>query len=104
MPGVRHRDVQDRQDVKQFFPFILIYLLIINLIAAAVFATDKLLARRSERRVPEAVLHLLEAAGGVFAIAALIFILRHKNRKAGYVLVSLVILAAWTSLLWYYSK
>ena len=72
-----------------------IYLIIINTIAAILFCTDKRKATKGKRRVPESILHIFELVGGIFTIVPLMFIIRHKNQKLSYKLISFVILALW---------
>lgn len=71
------------------------YLIIVNLLAGVVFAYDKHCARSHRWRVPEAMLHLLELLGGVPVILILMYIIRHKNRKFSYFVVTYLILALW---------
>ena len=73
----------------------LIYLIVINIVATIFFCIDKFLATKKRNRVPELILHLLELAGGIFLIIPLMFIIRHKNKKLSYKLVSFIILALW---------
>ena len=81
------------------------YLCFISIVAAFVFAFDKYKATHAKWRVPESTLHLLEAAGGVFIVLALMYIIRHKNAKFSYYGITYLILAAWLLalfLLWKY--
>lgn len=71
------------------------YLIIVNLLAGVVFAYDKHCACSHRWRVPEAMLHLLELLGGVPVILILMYIIRHKNRKFSYFVVTYLILALW---------
>ncbi|MBO4614723.1 MAG: DUF1294 domain-containing protein [Bacteroidales bacterium] len=73
----------------------IIYLIIINLIATILFCADKRRARKDKRRIPESILHLFELVGGIFTIIPLMFIIRHKNQKWSYKLISFIILALW---------
>jgi hypothetical protein len=75
--------------------FAIIYLIVINLLASILFCVDKRRAAKDKRRIPESILHLFELVGGIFAIIFLMFIIRHKNQKMSYKLVSFVILALW---------
>jgi uncharacterized membrane protein YsdA (DUF1294 family) len=58
-----------------------LYLLAINLVTFAVFASDKQRAIDGGRRVPEATLLQLAAVGGTTGAFAAQKILRHKTRK-----------------------
>lgn len=75
------------------------YLIVINVIASAFFIIDKIKAANNFWRIPEKVLHLLEALGGVFSVFILMFIIRHKNRKFSYQAVSFGILIIWIYIL-----
>lgn len=75
--------------------WILIYFGIVNLISAITFIVDKKLAQIKKSRIPEAVLHFLEALGGVFSIFILMYIIQHKSRKSKYFLVNWFILVWW---------
>ena len=79
---------------------IFLYLVIIGIVDAMVFAYDKHCARKESRRIPERLLHLLELLGGVFLIVPLMYILRHKNRKFKYYAVTYLILLLWVALLY----
>ena len=63
------------------------YLLGINLVQLLLFLIDKFAARRSLRRVPEIVLHLISAAGGAPAALFSVLALRHKTVKGRIILV-----------------
>ena len=73
----------------------IIYLIIINIIADIIFCADKHRAKKDKRRVPESILHLFELIGAIFTIIPLMFIIRHKNQKWSYKIVSFIILALW---------
>ncbi len=75
--------------------YFLIYLLLVNLIAAGIFVFDKKAAMRNGRRVPELSLHLVELLGGVFAVILLMYGIRHKNRKFKYYIFTYLILLLW---------
>ena len=72
-----------------------IYLIVINIIADIIFCADKHRAKKDKRRVPESILHLFELIGAIFTIIPLMFIIRHKNQKWSYKIVSFIILALW---------
>ncbi|VBB48244.1 putative membrane protein [uncultured Paludibacter sp.] len=75
--------------------FLLIYLIIINLITAILFIYDKIAAQKEWTRIPEYLLHFLELSGGVFAVIPLMYIIRHKNLKFKYYVVTYLILLLW---------
>lgn len=56
-----------------------------------VYVADKRRAKTDRRRVPEATLHFLELAGGFAGALLAMKIVRHKNRKIGFVLVTCAI-------------
>ena len=56
--------------------------------AFAAFVWDKRAAALGRRRVRERTLHLMEAVGGWPGAVAAMVLLRHKNRKVGYWLVT----------------
>ena len=74
---------------------LLIYLLAVNLVASIFFISDKQRALHGRRRIPELVLHLLEALGGVFLVIPLMYIIRHKNRKISYFIITYLLFFAW---------
>ena len=73
----------------------IIYLISVNIIAGLLFCADKRKAIKKKNRIPESILHLLELIGGIFTIIFLMFIIRHKNQKTSYKLISFIILALW---------
>jgi len=75
--------------------FALTYLIIINIFAGIFFYADKRRSIKGKRRIPEAILHLLELVGGIFTVIILMFTIRHKNQKWSYKIISFAILALW---------
>lgn len=73
----------------------MVYFLFISLVSAIVFAVDKYKAKHAKWRIPEATLHMLEAAGGVFAVLVMMYTIRHKNAKFSYYAITYLILVAW---------
>jgi uncharacterized membrane protein YsdA (DUF1294 family) len=73
----------------------LIYLIIINLLSGIVFATDKQAAIKNRRRIPERTLHILELAGGVFAVFLLMYGIHHKNWKFSYWVWTWIVMMGW---------
>lgn len=61
--------------------------------AFVAFTLDKRAARRGRRRVPERTLHTIELLGGWPGAIAAMFVVRHKLRKARYVLALAAIVA-----------
>ena len=78
------------------------YLLVISIVAAITFAIDKRRARKQLRRVPENVLHAMELLGGVFIIIPMMYLIRHKNRKKSYFLITYLILVVWIVALYFF--
>lgn len=70
----------------------LIYLVLINIAAYAVFGWDKHKARRGGWRIPEKTLLLLALAGGSIGAWIGMKVFRHKTRKAKFKVGVLVIL------------
>lgn len=71
-----------------------------SLVAFVVFAIDKSRAQRvGSRRTPERTLHMLSALGGFPGSMVAMWGIRHKNRKVGFVVITVglaaVHLAAW---------
>lgn len=85
--------------METFHFFILQYLIAINIISSFVFILDKIKAGSKFRRTPELTLHFLEILGGVLSIFPLMFIIRHKNRKTSYFIVTAAIFSIWLFLI-----
>ncbi|WP_405346090.1 DUF1294 domain-containing protein [Ruminococcus sp.] len=62
--------------------FLIIYLILINLIAVIVTVHDKVAAVKGNWRVKERTLLLLSALGGSPAMLLTMLLIRHKTRKA----------------------
>lgn len=63
---------------------ILLSLLFFNLLCFILFAVDKQKARQGQRRISEKTLHLATLPGAAPGAWAAIFLLHHKNRKAAF--------------------
>ena len=70
--------------------FIASWYLVWSVLAFLIFGFDKRAARRQQRRVPEARLHLLELMGGFPGALLAIRLLHHKSSKPRFLLVSVV--------------
>lgn len=75
------------------------YLLIVCFISSIFFILDKLKAKRGKYRVAESKLHLLEGLGGVFFILPLMYLIRHKNRKPKYYVLTWFLFFIWSLVL-----
>lgn len=62
------------------------YLLIVNACGFLVMLTDKFLARKKCRRIPEATLMLVAAIGGSIGSLAGMYTVRHKTRHPKFTL------------------
>jgi uncharacterized membrane protein YsdA (DUF1294 family) len=60
---------------------------------------DKIAAKKKWSRIPEYFLHLMELFGGIFAIFILIYLIKHKNKKIKYYLISWIIGSIWIIIL-----
>lgn len=80
---------------------LVIHLCVISLISIFVTISDKLKAKRGKWRVPEAVLMLLSAVGGAFAMYVTMHLIRHKTKHKKFmvgipiIMVFHLILLAW---------
>lgn len=68
-------------------------LIMMGLATFVVFWLDKRRAVRGDRRIPERTLHALELLGGWAGAIAAMMLVRHKNRKASYWIVTAMIAA-----------
>ncbi|MCG2610383.1 DUF1294 domain-containing protein [Flavobacterium sp. SM15] len=64
-----------------------VYLLVINCIAFLANGTDKLLATRQKRRIPERSLLGLALLGGSVGAGLAMLLFRHKTAKKSYLLL-----------------
>lgn len=79
----------------------LAYLAAISLVSAAVCAADKARSkRRGARRVPEAALLWLAALGGASAMLVTMLLIRHKTKKAKFMIPLPLMIACHLALLW----
>jgi uncharacterized membrane protein YsdA (DUF1294 family) len=70
---------------------ILSCLLLFNLLCFLLFALDKRKAQRGQQRIAEKTLHLVTLPGAAPGAWAAILLLHHKNRKAAFWGVTLVL-------------
>jgi uncharacterized membrane protein YsdA (DUF1294 family) len=65
--------------------------LLSNLLCFLLFFLDKQKAQRGQRRISEKTLHLATLAGAAPGAWAAIFLLHHKNRKADFWSITLLL-------------
>ncbi|RZJ94224.1 MAG: DUF1294 domain-containing protein [Hymenobacter sp.] len=70
---------------------ILLILLFFNALCFILFALDKRKAQQGQRRISEKTLHLATLLGAAPGAWAAIFLLHHKNRKAAFWSITLLI-------------
>lgn len=77
---------------------------VMSVATLATFAWDKRAATNARPRVPERTLHILELLGGWPGALLAMKMVRHKNRKARFWMVTAAIVAlhavAWVGLWW----
>jgi uncharacterized membrane protein YsdA (DUF1294 family) len=73
-----------------------------SVVAFALYAADKRRAARGAWRVSEATLHLVELLGGWPGALLAQFVLRHKRRKLGYMMVFWMIVLVHGGVWWYW--
>lgn len=83
------------------YQILLPYLLIIGVIGVIFLRTDKYKATHEKWRIKERTLHILEFLGGVFLMLPAMYIIRHKNKKASFYVITYVALAVWLVVLYY---
>ena len=66
--------------MKSVLVAVLVYLVLVNVVAFAVYGADKRRAKKAKRRVPEKTLFLLAIIGGGVGAFAGMRIFRHKTR------------------------
>lgn len=80
--------------------YLLFYLILAGLTGCIFLYSDKIKAKKSSYRTSEKTLHLMELIGGVFAMLPLMYIIRHKNRKTSYYLLTYFIFIVWIAVVW----
>ena len=73
---------------------IIIYILIVSIISAVLTLYDKSAAKRGEKRISERCLLILAAMGGAGTMLAVMKTIRHKTRKAKFMVTLPVLFAA----------
>ena len=79
----------------------IVYLAIINAVSLVLMSTDKLLAIKKCRRIPESTLLLSAILGGSFGAAAGMYLCRHKTRHPKFSIGLPVLVCLQTALLLY---
>ncbi len=79
--------------------FLICLVIVVNFITVILFIADKRFAMRKGKRISESTLHFFELLGGVFSVILIMPIIRHKNKKRKYWIVSILILIGWIFLL-----
>jgi uncharacterized membrane protein YsdA (DUF1294 family) len=82
-------------------PIALIILFFFNVLCFVLFYLDKQKAQRGQRRISEKTLHLATLAGAAPGAWAAIFLLHHKNRKAAFWSITLL-LTVLQGVAWYF--
>ena len=80
-------------------PWLLGWLLVVNVATAAAYAYDKAAAQRGGRRVRERTLLLLDLAGGVVGAWLVFFGMRHKTQHRSFWVVQVAATVAWVAIL-----
>lgn len=75
--------------------YLLFYLLAAGVFGIVMLCVDKYKATHSKWRVKESTLHLFELFGGVFLMLPAMYVVRHKNRKSSFYLITYSILVVW---------
>jgi len=73
---------------------VILLTLFFNLLCFLLFALDKRRARRGQRRIAEKTLHLATLPGAAPGAWAAILLLHHKNRKASFWSITLLLTLA----------
>lgn len=66
----------------------LLFVLVMSLITFGVYTVDKLKAEKNKWRIPEKTLLLLSVFGGVYGALIAMYKIRHKNRKALFIVTN----------------
>lgn len=72
--------------MSHIIPFVIIYLIIINLAAIIATIADKSSAKRRAWRIPESTLLLLSLLGGSISMLITMLIIRHKTKHIKFML------------------
>lgn len=75
------------------------WLVVINVVTGAVYAWDKVSARRGTRRVPERTLFLLNFLGGFIGAWLVFLLMRHKTLHRSFWVVQSLATVLWVIVL-----
>ena len=84
LPAKPFAAVDSRRGVRPMSPLLIVWLLVINVATAAAYASDKLAARRGDRRIRERTLWLLCLLGGFAGAWIVFFGMRHKTQHQSF--------------------
>lgn len=84
------------------YPWLIWYLIVINLVTFFIYGLDKAKAEGRSWRVKETKLLFLAFIGGSIGAIAGMKIFRHKTKKIGFLLPFILILAVQIGLLYYF--
>ncbi|MBQ7076547.1 MAG: DUF1294 domain-containing protein [Lachnospiraceae bacterium] len=84
---------------------LIVYLVIINIIAFALYGIDKFKAMKNAWRIPEATLIGIAAIGGGLGAYIGMQIFRHKTRKPLFTILVPLLMILWLGgVLWYFKN
>lgn len=78
----------------QNFLMVIGWYAVMSIVAFGAFAFDKWMAKGDGRRLPEKLLHALEALGGWPGALVAMRVVNHKSRKGSYLVIFWLIVAA----------
>ena len=81
---------------------VFLLLLFFNLLCFLLFFLDKRKAQRGQRRISEKTLHLATLAGAAPGAWTAIFLLHHKNRKAAFWGVTLLLTVLQSAIFYFF--
>jgi len=79
---------------------LLTYIALMSVISFLLMASDKRKAQHRKRRIPEALLHLVELMGGVMGALTGMYFLHHKNRKFSFFCITYMIFLVWIGIIY----
>jgi uncharacterized membrane protein YsdA (DUF1294 family) len=79
-------------------PALVAWLVVVNVVTAVAYASDKMSARRGGRRIRERTLLLLDMLGGVVGAWIVFFGMRHKTLHRRFWIVQSVATVIWAAI------